>query len=49
MMLLTTFLQIKHYIEKVHLLSLNFAVQHKPILRIMTTATYNFSYLTALY
>ena len=48
-MLLTTFLQIKYYIEKVHLLLLNFVVQYKPILKIITTAAFNFSYLTALY
>jgi len=48
-MLLTTSLQIKYCIEKVHLLSLNFAVQYEPILRTMTTAALNFSYLTALY
>jgi len=48
-MLLTTSLQIKHCIEKVHLLLLNFAVQHELILRTITTAALNFSYLTALY
>ena len=49
MILLTTFLQIKYYIKEVHLLLFNFAVQYKPILRIITTAAYNFSYLIALY